>query len=73
MRLAQQEESVMTARNLRKIAAIVVALSALAGCVVYPAAPGPYYGGGYYGGYYPAPAYGVVGFGFGDGWHHHWH
>jgi hypothetical protein len=66
----------MTARNLRKIAAILVALSALTGCVVYPAGPGPYYGG-YYGGYYPAPAYGVVGFGFGDGWHgdgwhHHW-
>ncbi len=55
-----------------RVTAASLALLALGGCVVAP--PPPTYGYGY--GYAP-PAYYygppvVVGFGFGNGWDHHW-
>lgn len=60
------------------LAAGVLAVLALSGCVydpyAYPAYAVPAYPGyGPY--YYPAPVYGSVGFGFDGGWHDHdhWH
>jgi hypothetical protein len=71
--------------NLRMIPLLALATLALAGCAVAEPTGYPYDGAPAYGAYgawpgygyapyaYPAPAYGSLGFVYGDGWrHHHW-
>ncbi len=62
--------------SLGAIAALTLAASSLAGCVVYPNSYGYYGGGGgYYGPAYYAPPVGIViggGCCWGGGWGHRW-